>query len=465
MNVIMDMPYSVAWADSGDTTASINKLKKALTCTIRKFSPTGHQSSTKLCLLEEADVVVEDGSVEGVMNKGWRIRTGLLYRVQNVAPAFGLEIKIVRDLRLPADQWPKQPLVGGTLEVSLRPYQEDLVTRILQQDMGVMEAATGAGKTRMAAAMISRTHASTLFLVHTKDLLEQARAALSGLLGIEVGVVGDGVKDIKPVTVGMVQTMINMGEEMYWDMVIVDETHHLPADTLYSVTSHFKSRRVYGLSATSYRQDGGDLLIEAGAGPISAKIGASELIRDGVLVRPVIRFLPVPDKTSYSPAPAWAAYSKYVVKNVGRNKMVAKWAKEFVDKGMSVVVAVRHLKHAALIGELLQAQGTEFVVLDGKDKSETRQRVLQELRDKKTRLVLSTLLSEGVDVPSLDCLINASGGRDTMQLVGRVLRASPGKKVATIMDFVDNGHVTLQRTSWARIKRLKEESEFFVMVG
>jgi len=49
--------------------------------------------------------------------------------------------------------------------------------------------------------------------------------------------------------------------------------------------------------------------------------------------------------------------------------------------------------------------------------------------------------------------------------VGRVLRASPGKKVATIMDFVDNGHVTLQRTSWARIKRLKEESEFFVMVG
>jgi superfamily II DNA or RNA helicase len=454
MNLILDMPYSTALAEPEDTRVSLNKLKRVLTATIQKFSPTGQHETTKICLLEE---------VEG-QSGVWRIRTGLVHMIREVAPTFGLAINITQDKR-PA-QWPLQPLNGINRDISLRPYQDELVTQLLKNDMGVMEAATGAGKTRMAAAMIARTGASTLFLVHKKDLLDQARTSLGELLQTKIGALGDGIRDIQPITVGMVQTMVNMDEQMYWDMVIVDETHHLPADTFYAVTGKFKSRRVYGLSATAYRQDKADLMIEAGAGPISAKAGASALIRADSLVRPVIRFVPMVDQMVYKQLQGWLVYDRFLVKNERRNTLIAAFARDFsVDRDQSTVVYVRHIKHAELISDKLRASHTPFVTLDGKDDSETRKRVLQQLRDREIKLVISTLFQEGVDVPSLECMINAAGGVDTMQLVGRVLRKSPGKKVATVIDFMDSSHVQLQRASWARFKRLREEPEFIVTLG
>lgn len=451
MNVILDMPYSFIQL-TGEPMAALNKLKKTLTADVVKFDTSGHHGKTKICLLE-------DNKEMG----GYKFRTGLWYRVQQSAPILGMGIESIQDRR--EKVWPTKPLSGMNENISLRPYQDELVTKILQNDMGVLCAATGAGKTRMAAAMISRTKARTLFLVNTKDLLEQAQISLQELLGVKVGTIGDGTWDLQPVTVGTVQTLVRRPDLLDFDMVIVDETHHLPADTFYAVTSRFKARRVYGLSATPYRSDKADLLIEAGAGPISARIGPSELVKNGVLVRPMIRFIMVQQQMSVSSAPTWIVYDHHIVKNGERNAMIAKAAKDQVDQGSTVVIYVRHIKHASLISGFLLTMNVKHVILDGKDKSETRTRVLDQLRKREINLVISTLLKEGVDVPSLNCIVNAAGGMDTMQLVGRVLRKVEGKEVACVIDFIDNQHVSLQRQSWARVRRLKEEPEFQVIVA
>jgi superfamily II DNA or RNA helicase len=68
---------------------------------------------------------------------------------------------------------------------SMRPYQTQAIMSLLRTDTprsgGVLQAATGAGKTLMAAKLIHSTGKCTLVLTHTKDLLRQTADELFSL--------------------------------------------------------------------------------------------------------------------------------------------------------------------------------------------------------------------------------------------------------------------------------------------
>ncbi len=139
--------------------------------------------------------------------------------------------------------------------------------------------------------------------------------------------------------------------------------------------------------------------------------------------------------------------------------MIAKIVRMCEAKGDSVLIAVSHVNHVNKLKELLP----EAKVMTGEDGSDRRKKVLEKFRSKEINVVISTLLGEGVDIPSLNAVINAAGGRDIRQLVGRALRKHPGKTVAKIYDFVDNQHIITLRNSQARIAQLKQEEEFRIV--
>jgi superfamily II DNA or RNA helicase len=451
MIVKLGSPISEITFTQADSLKGVVKLGKMLSFTKKVYSGMGNMTFQKISLLEN---ITEDGA---------KFRTGLWARIQMVAPMIGLPVETLIDTRT-------TPAVNPKLmkTVALRDYQEKAVADVLAHDMGVLYGATGSGKTYMAAGIIGKRGLRTLFLVHTKDLLYQAKKEFEKILGVKVGVIGDGEFETEAITVATVQTLYKRIEEGMlkeiqdkFDMIIQDETHHIPASTFYEVTGYFSCRYVYGLSATPYRLDGADLFIEAAAGPIVAKISASDLISQGVLSRPVIRFIPLHGETSYSSAPRFAVINKYLVNNEARNREIAALATKYVEEGRTVLVAINQVKHGQNIMKYLPTA----TLLTGQDDTYTRKKVLDQLRERKVKILVSTLMKEGVDVPSLDVVINAAGGTDTMQLVGRVLRKAEGKDAATIIDFIDNQHVSLQRNSFARMKRLKNESQFTVITG
>ncbi|MCK5194470.1 MAG: DEAD/DEAH box helicase family protein, partial [Desulfobulbaceae bacterium] len=90
---------------------------------------------------------------------------------------------------------------------SLRPYQEQAVNAALARDFGVLEAATGSGKTVMAAAIIAQRSQPALILIHTKELLYQWKDRIRTFLSIDPGLIGDGHYHIAPVTVGLIHTV------------------------------------------------------------------------------------------------------------------------------------------------------------------------------------------------------------------------------------------------------------------
>lgn len=87
-------------------------------------------------------------------------------------------------------------------------YQYDAVDRFLKQKQMIARVATGGGKTRVAKLAISRIGRKTLFLTTRKSLMYQMKKSVEETMGIEVGIIGDSIMDVKPfVNVGMVQTI------------------------------------------------------------------------------------------------------------------------------------------------------------------------------------------------------------------------------------------------------------------
>lgn len=447
MHIVLNMPYSTIHLNGQDSPKAIGKIRDFLTFKAKVYNPTIRKTEKyAICLLEEGS----DGLI--------RFRTGLFDRIQKVANVSGLQITTDDRRCIPTHN---AELMG--VDVQLRDYQDIAVTKLLNYDMGILYAATGSGKTHMAAAIIGRRALSTLFLVHTRELLYQAKERLEELLGIKIGVIGDGHYDPKTVTIATFQTLNRMQEERanlpQFDMIVIDEVHHLPAETFFTVSASFSCRYVYGLSATPDRKDGTDMMIEAGAGPIAAQVSPSNLIRADQLVRPEICFISIKERTMYYPMMHHVLLKKFIEAYVPRNELIAEITRERVQEGDSVLIAVRHVNHAKILHKLLP----EAEVMIGEDDSTERRKTLEDFRQKKISVVISTLLSEGVDIPTLNTVINAAGGKDIRQLVGRALRKSPGKTIARIYDFIDNQHVILQKNSKTRAAKLEEEEEFRVI--
>ncbi len=375
---------------------------------------------------------------------------------------------------------------------SLREYQVKCVEAALAERRGIIEIATGGGKTIIAAHIIRRIGRPALFLVHTRDLMYQTMRVLQRELGIAIGCAGDGKLDLQPVTVATVQTCaramdIKMDTSPDDDepletervapadiaedlrrliqsapVVFFDECHHLPADTAYGLAMEMEGAAWrYGLSATPYRADRQDMLMEAALGPKVFCARASVLIDLGYLVAPKIRFLPVPPpaahhacKTDYQDV-----YTSFIVKNKARNRLIAQAALALADEGKSVLILVNHVRHGKLLADML----SDASLVQGSDGSDQRQNIFAALSAKTKFIVIATTLAdEGLDIPSLDSVILAGAGRSetrALQRVGRALRTSPGKTEAIIIDFMDNAP-HLREHAADRLELYRSEQKF-----
>jgi superfamily II DNA or RNA helicase len=106
--------------------------------------------------------------------------------------------------RLPFQDEVADPLPISSLksDIKLRQYQQEALEAWFDAGKrGVIELPTGAGKTYIALKALENLNVSTLIVVPTLDLLDQWRRQLEVLFDSEVGVVGGGEVELKPVTV------------------------------------------------------------------------------------------------------------------------------------------------------------------------------------------------------------------------------------------------------------------------
>lgn len=480
-----------------------NDLEKRLS-----FRPEGYQFSPAFnSMVYRTD---ENGKKRVACRKwdGWKHlcwrnkkRTYFMTGLLSLATEFFKERKIEfkrRDLRVVPE---KNLFLELDPKCEERDYQLAAVEECIKATRGILQAATGSGKTAMACRLVKELGIKPfLFFVTSKDLLQQAKDAFESFLlkdgkHIKVGQIGDGIVDIQDITVLTIQTTCRaLGIVWNKDTKFDDEDTDDDTDitgheqeilnlmnsavgSIADECQHWKSRTCsevfkslpkvffkYGFSATPTREEGDDLVIQGCFGKFITRITASQLIRNGWLIRPTIKMVHIQQERS-SLTNYQNIYSEYISDSQHYNNVVANIANAYIQQGRTVLVLVKHLQHGETLAKMIS--GSCFA--NGSWSRKRRKETLDALRRKEISCIISSqIFDEGVDVRALDTVLLSGQGKSkvrAMQRIGRILRPySDGtftKTKATAIDFVVHQKF-LEKHAKEREKMYRTEEEYII---
>lgn len=140
----------------------------------------------------------------GLLNKVLAILEGTEFELQDNRKPFKIEVPDEIDLFEPEAE-------NGV--ITLRDYQHEAVANALRLTRGIINVATNGGKTEIASGIIKlllpklKEKERILFVTHSKEIFHQSAKRIEKRLNIKVGKVGDGIWDVKPVTLIMIPTV------------------------------------------------------------------------------------------------------------------------------------------------------------------------------------------------------------------------------------------------------------------
>lgn len=183
----------------------------------------GADKETELEIYNELSFSVEEFGSENVMvrhlfnRKTKKTYAGLVPNVVEILKKLNLEYEVI-DTRIKPEQNADFELLkvlnigdGKTVPLKSRPYQDNIISHASERE--VIQAATGAGKTFMMAGLIAKYKVKPVFVFADKlSLVTQIKEEFEKFLGIEVGIIGGGIRDVKDITICSVQSMINEDE-------------------------------------------------------------------------------------------------------------------------------------------------------------------------------------------------------------------------------------------------------------
>jgi DNA repair protein RadD len=334
----------------------------------------------------------------------------------------------------------------------LRPYQRSVFERVWAaikagQRKILVVAPTASGKTIVAAAIIEearRRGQRVLFLAHRRELITQASRKLHAA-GVDHGIVLAGFppRPCEPVQIASIATLHVRGvrtdamEMPPADLVIVDEAHHVRARSYRQILAAYPDAIVIGLTATPCRGDGRglgaafDVLVECP--PVA------ELTAGGYLVPAVIYAPTRPDLAGVE-----VRRGDYVERQLAERMdkvplvggIVEHWFR-LAERRRTVVFATG-VQHSVHLRDEFRRAGVMAEHIDGATPIEDCDAILARLAAGSIDVVCNAMvLIEGWDCPEIACLILARPTTSLglyRQMVGRVLRPSPGKVDAIILD-------------------------------
>jgi len=318
---------------------------------------------------------------------------------------------------------------------------------------GTVVMPTGAGKTYVGLEAIFRTSRSTLICVVTEEMAEQWRELIREKLSFDPGIFSGRRKEIKPITVGIYNSVAKHIDSLYdkFSLVIFDEVHHVPASTFKEVAFRSKAKYRLGLSATPERADGNDHLIFLTSGEIVYRISFPELLSRGFLapVRHHIIYVDLSDEErremsrelflARNDDERKLIEKKYALKAKNKIREVLRIMEEVKDR--KVLIFTEYIDQAEEIcRELRKRYKVELMI----GKTSGRSEIFERFKKGEINVIVTTrVLDEGIDVPDADVAIIVSGSgsrRQMAQRVGRVVRGAPGK-VADVYEIVTRGTI------------------------
>lgn len=350
-------------------------------------------------------------------------------------------------------------------DVKPYPFQLEIlekleVERIVHNRIrNLIVAATGTGKTVISAFDYKNFRQSNksfklLFLAHRKEILTQSLSTYRGILKDnnfgELWVDGIEPNSFEYVFAS-IQTLNNRIESLnlspdYFDYIVIDECHHLTANSYRAIINYFKPKILLGLTATPERMDGGDIQ-EDFHNKIAAEIRLPEALNRKLLCP--FQYFGVTDSIDLSKV-SWER-GRYVPSQLTNiytaNDRRVREVIDALEKYTKDVMDVRALgfcvsiEHAKFMAEKFLLAGFKADYLTSAS-TQNRELVRTQLINKEINyLFVVDIFNEGVDIPEIDTVLFLRPTESLtifLQQLGRGLRLAENKDSLTVFDFVGN---------------------------
>ena len=367
------------------------------------------------------------------------------------------ELQKVREPKLATDVLAKYTIL---------PHQKQILDKLaVIREGGVRRnlivAATGTGKTVISAfdykvftEQTEGTH-RLLFVAHREEILKQSlRTYRSVLLDANFGDIWVG--DSRPQN-GIdhlfisVQTFNSKYERIfsglpadYYDYIVIDEAHHLVADSYRKIISKFTPKFLVGLTATPERMDGVSLLPDFD-NQISAEIRLPKALDEGLLTP--FQYLCISDETDLTDEELMQG-DRYVATKL-TEKLCNRERVGLIVNRLQYYLADEHKcralgfcatkKHAQFMAEEFRRVGLKAAYLTSDNDAERLSLNKQLAKGEINYLFVVDIFNEGVDIPAVDTVLFLRPTESLtifLQQLGRGLRLYPGKQQLTVFDFV-----------------------------
>lgn len=358
----------------------------------------------------------------------------------------------------------------------LRDYQQESVDKAMSWiksslEFGVLDLATGAGKSHIVAALAEKAIQAgckkVLCLAPSKELVEQNREKYL-LTGEPASIFSGsaGKKCLKHnVVFGTEKTVLNSINKFSssFGLIIIDECHGI-TPTIKKIITEIKSKngklRVVGLTATPYRLGTGYIYrYKEDGSPVSEsqtrdpyfnklihRVAASELIDRGFLTQPhadpeVIAHY----DTSNLELNSMGRFTKESQETAykGKGRLTADIVADIVEKSKGrngVIIFCATRDHAKEVMLSLPKENSKM--LTGDDSKLDREQHIKDFKNQKFKYFVNVqVLTTGFDAPHIDVVAILRRTESVgllQQIIGRGLRLYVGKSDCLVLDYAEN---------------------------
>lgn len=320
-----------------------------------------------------------------------------------------------------------------------------------------INAKVGFGKTFLALHIARKLGQKTLIIAHNTFLRDQWVKEVEKLYGFIPGTIGTGCFDTTTdIVIGNIQSLTSVLAKIdrLFGTVIVDEAHHVSAETFTDLVAGMHATYKIGLSGTMQRKDGkhvvftdffGKDIYQGGGGTMTPRV---KLVNTGITL---------------SPGEPWVRKINNLLYDPSYQSFIATVALKYMELGHKVLIIADRTEFLTNVGELI---GEQCVCITGGTTFEERERYSAEIvKGEKSCVVGSRqIFSEGISINPLSCLILASpisapvgGDGNLEQIVGRIQRPAEGKLQPLVLD--------MQFAGQADRKQNKERVGFYMRQG
>ena len=343
--------------------------------------------------------------------------------------------------------------------------------KILEQgeERALLISATGTGKTYASAfAMRELGFKRVLFLVHRGQLARQTKKSYEKVFAksVSLGLVGAGYHEYDADYVFATIQTLNRDEHLLqydknaFDCIILDEAHHVPADTYQKVMKHFTPKLWLGMTATPDKRDDnieGRNVYELFDHQIAYEIRLQQAMEENLLCP--FHYFGITDLAIIGDDEE-ASRDFSVLTSDERVKHIINEADYYGYSGDKVkgLIFCSSIKETEELSEKFNhminpSTGQKFrtIALNGSASEQERQNAFERLAMNKEDATADhepldyifsvEILNEGVDIVEVNQVIMLRPTQSPIvfiQQLGRGLRKAYGKEYVVILDFIGN---------------------------